>query len=752
MACLQGLVKPPEQWTARGVPLTAMLAIERRKGKDKPVIRKALVDLQGAPFSAFKARRSAWRMRASFATPGPVQYEGACADMVTATLRLEQGVAAPEEAVAALTAQRARTPPNLPALLTNDAGIRVVRGGVPSARADELFIRSALPHTYGLPRIELVAEGSPRAREGSPLVVKPNMAIGVVFCGRQCPGAHNVVAGLAHFLSSRAGPKSKLWGFVNGTAGLFGGDAKELTAKDIAPYLNGGGMHLLGRTSDVIRSPKEHEQAVAACVKFKLDGLVLVGGPVSNSDTALLAEHFASNSVPTRVIGVPATIDGDLYGNNGLEASIGFDTACRVYASLVGNLATDAASARKYWYFIRMMGRSPSHITLECANLTQPNVALIGEEVEARRMTLADVVAELADAVEARAQQGKQFGVVLIPEGLIEFIPQVNALLKEISTARRLLKSAPGSKPPSGFRSPALQEVDARERDVKLVDALAPWAQALLNSMPMFIRRQLLLDSQASDDKAQLSQIETERLLADLVRIELNRRRSAGGAINTQFSPVCFYLGYQARSSMPSEFDADLAMSLGNGAAALVAANASGYMATAHCLANPMAEWRLAGIPLYSMMCADRRSGEAVAVIRPSTVDLHSPSFRRFALIRERLKLAEVRTWPPPELNCPGRLLSALAPVSLSLSLRRSSTATPARCNSSARSPAAPRPVVCSLTMPAAQATSPRPSTYAASSPPRAGRAAPRAYSRPSSPGYVRRRRRCKCSTSATLA
>jgi len=423
---------------------------------------------------------------------------------------------------------------------------------------------------------------------------------------------------------------------VGGTAGLYKGEATKLTLADVAPFLNSGGMQLLGRTSDVIRTAEQMRLAHDACVKYALDGLVLVGGPVSNSDTALLAEYFAANGMSTRVIGVPATIDGDLF-NNGVEASIGFDTASRVYASLIGNLATDAASARKYWYFVRMMGRSPSHMTLECANLSQPNIALIGEEVEAKRMTLAEVVSDLADAVELRAREGRYFGIVLIPEGLLEFIPQVNALLKEVAAARRALSSVKKA-----------QSTDA------IVGTLSPWAAALLNSLPLFIRRQMLLEAQASDDKAQFSQIETERLLAELVRVELQRRRQLAqltaewNVPDAKFAPVCFYLGYQARSSMPSDFDSHLAMALGNCAAALVAANASGYMATAHCLAEPTSEWRLAGLPLFAMMSADRRAGVAVAAIRPSTVDLSSAAFRRFALVRERLKLADAYTNPGP--------------------------------------------------------------------------------------------------------
>ena len=653
MACLQRLTLPPEQWTAKGVPLTCMLAVERRKGKDKPVIRKALVELDGKPFAALCERRDAWRLRETFASPGPVQYEGACANAVTMTLRLEQGVGAAEDRVAPLTAARALTPPELPSVLRSSlaAGLRVVRGATPSARADELFVQGQLPKSYGKPRLEIVS-GETQPGAGEPLAIKPSMRLGVVFCGRQCPGAHNVVAGLSAFLSQRAGPAAKLYGFVDGTKGLFKGNAKELTLADVAKHLNSGGMHMLGRSADVIRSDEQLAQAAATCAALRLDGLVLVGGPVSNSDTALLAEHFERVGSPTSVVGVPATIDGDLYSNDGLEASIGFDTACRVYAGLVGNLAKDAASACKYWYFVRMMGRSPSHITLECANLTQPNVALIGEEIEAKRLTLAEVVGELADVVEARAKEGKHFGVVLIPEGLIEFIPQVNALLKEIATARRV--KLPALKQQASSARPATPSSIAAQTAVAIETALTPWAKALLDSMPSFIRRQLLLESQASDDKAQLNQIETERLLAELVRVELNRRRAEAQmsaewcAPDAKFSPVCFYLGYQARSSMPSQFDANLAFALGNGAAALVASGATAYMATAHCLAAPTADWRLAGVPLYSLMSADRRAGNAVAVIRPSQVDLHGASFRRFALIRPIVQAEERYCNPGP--------------------------------------------------------------------------------------------------------
>ena len=642
LATLRGLTGPPEEWAPRGVPLTSLLAAERRRGRDVPLIHKAAVDLEGAPFRTLVSRRGGWRLARSFASPGPVQFDGPLADEISVCLRLERGEEVPEAAVAPLAAARLAAPPSLPSLLEGDAALAVVAGAVPHAAADELFVAQQLPTTAGQPRLEIVS-GRLAVRHATPLPLlgEAPLVIGVVFCGRQCPGAHNVAVGLTHFLQRRGGEGAKLLGFLDGTRGLFGGRAVELGADEVAPYLNGGGMDLLGRSADVIRTAEHYELAEATCRRCGLSGLVLVGGPVSNSDTALLAEHFKQRGVPTRVIGVPATIDGDLYCNS-IEASIGFDTATRVYASLVGNLATDAASARKHWYFIRMMGRTPSHLTLGCANLTQPNIALVGEELEARRMTLCDIVGELADAVEARASEGKHFGVVLIPEGLIEYVPQVNALLSEISAALKYRQRMGDT------------STDRYKVYTAILPLLTPPSAALLASLPPYIRRQLMLERQASDDKAQLSQIETERLLAELVRVELRKRRAAATAAaewaapDARFAPVCFYLGYQARSSMPSTFDANLGYALGHAAGALVGAGATAYMASAHCLTSPPSEWRLCGVPLFSLMSADRRAGVAVAVIRPAQVSLASPTFRRWSAVRERLVMADLYCNPGP--------------------------------------------------------------------------------------------------------
>lgn len=667
MACLKGLSLPASHWRPLGVPLTAMMRMERRRGQRKSVIRKALVDTaacsrRGAPFQAFAAQRHEWKRRARFSQPGPLQLWGPLADSISLTLRHESGESdaplvpnSPEDAPS-LRCERRASPPSLPAAFESSA-LCLIAGETPTAAADDAFVAAALPHSYGRPRLELVAaeaHGDAPAGGAGSLAIRaaPGLTIGICFCGRQCPGAHNVIAGVARFLRERVpGSAARLLGFVGGTKGLFSGQAHQLDDEQVEAYLNSGGMQLLGRTSDVIRGPAHLAQVEATCRSLAIDGLVLVGGAVSNSDTALLAEHFVSQGVRTAVVGVPASIDGDLLGSR-LEASLGFDTACRVYASIVGNLAADAASARKYWYFVRIMGRSPSHITLQVANLTNPNLALMGEEIETRRMSLAAIVSAIADGVEGRAKEGKHYGVVLIPEGLVEYIPEMNALLREIAAVQRAAHGGAAAGRAAG--EPTEPKLTTRLGLEALSRQLTPWSAALLASMPPFIRRQLQLESQASDHKAQLSQIETERLLADMVRYELQRRREAASltaewcAPDARFDPVCFYLGYQARSSMPSRFDCDLGNTLGFGAAALAAAGATAYMATAHCLVGPASRWRVCGTPLYSLLSAENRAGAAVPAIRPSRVDLRGACFARFSAARRENLMGDHFVNPGP--------------------------------------------------------------------------------------------------------
>ena len=358
--------------------------------------------------------------------------------------------------------------------------------------------------------------------------------------------------------------------------GLFGQQCVELTAASLANYRNQGGYHLLGRSVDRVRSARDQEAALAACSALRLDGLVVVGGTYSNTDAAHLAEFFAARGSTCRVVGVPVTIDGDVH-NNFVETTVGFDTATKVYAQLVGNMATDGNSAKKYWYFVKLMGRSVSRIALEVALQTHPNAVVLGEDIEARKMTLIDLVRETADAVCARAAQGKNFGIVLCPEGVISYIPELRTLIGE------------------------LNQLVADGVDVAAMPArLTPWSQALLQYLPALIRQQLFLERESSG-AVQLSQISTERLLAELVGDELARRRAAG-KYNGKYAAICSSFGYQARCSLPSNFDCAYAAALGATAAALVAGGHGGYMATCRNLAGATEAWEPVGVPLTSMM------------------------------------------------------------------------------------------------------------------------------------------------------
>lgn len=344
-------------------------------------------------------------------------------------------------------------------------------------------------------------------------------------------------------------------------------------------------------------------------------------------DAGLLAEDLLKLGVQTKVIGLPGTIDGDLKSDY-LEASIGYDTACRVYASMVGHLQTDAASAAKYYYFIRVMGREASQIVLECGMETQPNMVLVGEEIEASRKTLNDVVNDLADMVEDRFAAGKNFGVILIPEGLMTYIPELNSLLKEVS---------------------AVYASGCSRKDVP--GKLSSWASAMLQSLPESIRDEMLLEPENSTGAAQLNQIETERLLGELVGAEMKKRKSkTENAYNGSFSPVCFYLGYQARSSMPSNFDCLLSYSLGCTAGALVAADkiTTGYMVTMSGLTGPPSSWRPGAVSISSLLTMGRRAGKSVAILPPAPIDLGSSAFNKFSTEREKWRIEDCYRNPGP--------------------------------------------------------------------------------------------------------
>nr|TKW32517.1 hypothetical protein SEVIR_2G172700v2 [Setaria viridis] len=409
-------------------------------------------------------------------------------------------------------------------------------------------------------------------------------------------------------------PHNVLLGFIGGTEGLFAKKMLEITDDVLSSYKNQGGFDLLGRTVDQIRTTEQVNAAMSTCCDLSLDGLIIIGGVTSNSDAAQLAETFAKHNCNTKVIGVPVTLSGDLK-NQFVETTVGFDTVCKVNSQLISNVCLDAVSAGKYYYFVRLMGGKASHVAFECALQSHPNMVILGEEVALSKLTLMEIINKICDGVEARAARGKYHGVLLIPEGLIESIPEMYALIQEINNL--YINNVPEDEIPS---------------------QLSPWAAALFKFLPSFIRRELVLH-QESDNSAQLSQIDTEQLLAHLVEAEMNRRTKEGNYKGRKFSSVCHFFGSQARGSLPSNFDCNYAYVLGHICVQILATGLNGYMATITNLKDSTNKWRCAAVPLTAMMSVRRhlRGPGAVPigrpVIHPSPIDLKAESY---AVLREK--------------------------------------------------------------------------------------------------------------------
>ncbi|KGN55545.1 pyrophosphate--fructose 6-phosphate 1-phosphotransferase subunit alpha [Cucumis sativus] len=497
--------------------------------------------------------------------------------------------------------------PDLPPCLQGTA-VRVEFGDGTTAvdPADAPTVSRAFPHTYGQ-RLAHFLRATAKVPDAQIITEHPAIRVGVVFCGRQSPGGHNVIWGLHDALKVH-NPNSILFGFLGGSEGLFSQKTLEITDDILTTYKNQGGYDLLGRTKDQIRTKEQVNAALKTCLDLKLDGLVIIGGVTSNTDAAQLAETFAEAKCPTKVVGVPVTLNGDLK-NQFVETNVGFDTICKVNSQLISNVCTDALSAEKYYYFIRLMGRKASHVALECTLQSHPNLVILGEEVAASKLTLFDLTTQICDAVQARAQQDKYHGVILLPEGLIESIPEIYALLKEIHSL---------------LRQGVLVD--------KISSQLSPWASALFEFLPPFIRKQLLLHPE-SDDSAQLSQIETEKLLAHLVEAEISKRLKEGTYKGKKFNAICHFFGYQARGSLPSKFDCDYAFVLGHVCYHILAAGLNGYMATLTNLKNPVNKWRCGAAPIAAMMTVKRwaqnpgSSSIGKPAIHPATVDLKGKAY-----------------------------------------------------------------------------------------------------------------------------
>jgi pyrophosphate--fructose-6-phosphate 1-phosphotransferase len=526
--------------------------------------------------------------------------------------------------------------PVLPKALENCSALKAEPIGAPQPRQPE--IKSLFPNTASFPTLHFKPH-----RVGQPAHMP--LKVGVVLSGGQAPGGHNVIAGLFDALK-KFNPDSHLFGFLNGPSGIVENKWIEIDEVLLSSYRNQGGFDIIGSGRTKIETPEQFRAAETTVNSFPLDGLVIIGGDDSNTNAALLAEHFIGRDCKTTVVGVPKTIDGDLK-NEDIEISFGFDTACKTFCEIIGNIMRDTLSAKKYYYFIKLMGRSASHIALECALQTHPNLALIGEELAANQTTLREVTREISDLICSRANQKKDYGVILIPEGVVEFIPEFKALIGELNAL--LAPDQPHGK--------VLDEMAAREQKAAYVSRfLSPASQECFRQIPLEIQAQLLIDRDPHGN-VQVSKIETERLLIEMVKAELKERKKAG-AYTGKFSAQPLFCGYEGRSCLPSNFDSQYCYALGHVAALLIDSKASGYISCVKNLSQPVQEWQLAGIPLTSMMTTETRAGKVKPVIEKALVNLEGEPFVSFKKERKRWALEDdyicpgpIQFFGPPELT-----------------------------------------------------------------------------------------------------
>ena len=526
------------------------------------------------------------------------------------------------ESLSALQQARYQYIPAIPALIRMDAS----RIQQESIRADapppDEAIRAHYPHTYTTTALTF--------REGANPTAHARRRCGVLLSGGQAPGGHNVIAGLYDGLTS-ANVQSALYGFIGGPGGFLRGEAQLLTSARIDRYRNTGGFDIIGSDRTKIEREEQLTAAVRTVQNLQLDSLVVIGGDDSNTNAALLAERFAAERLGVQVIGVPKTIDGDLK-NGYIEASFGFDTATKVYAGLIGDVARDTRSSGKYWNFIKLMGRSASHIALECALQTHPNVCLIGEEIAAKRLPLKRVIYDICRVIADRADRGEDYGVVLIPEGIVEFIPETAQLIHELNLCWRDYEAV----------FSALTTLELKKR--WLSARLTPAAFATLVQLPPEIAEQFL-GLRDPHGNILVSQIETEKLFITMIADSLHGMKGAG-SYRGSFRPLAQFYGYEGRSVAPSNFDANYCYTLGRTAFLLIAAGVTGYLACVQNLAAPAAEWSAGGVPLTALMQREERKGTPVPVIAKTLVDLSGAPFRAFAAARERWALHTDYVYP----------------------------------------------------------------------------------------------------------
>ena len=521
-------------------------------------------------------------------------------------------------AKSALQQARAAYSPKLPVALQ---GAVAIKEGNPTQSVDnQEEIKALFPNTYGMPLIEFVpAEKANDAK----------MNVGVILSGGQAPGGHNVITGLFDQIK-KLNPENKLYGFILGPGGLVDHNYMEITAEYIDDYRNTGGFDMIGSGRTKLEKTEQFDKGLEIIKELDIKAVVIIGGDDSNTNACVLAEYYAQKNTGVQVIGCPKTIDGDLK-NDQIETSFGFDTACKTYSELIGNIERDCNSSRKYWHFIKLMGRSASHIALECALQTQPNICLISEEVEAKNMSLDDVVEYIAKAVVARAEQGNNYGSVLIPEGLIEFIPAIKRLIAELNDI---------------LATEEAQQVTRTEQVDFVKRHLSKENLAVFNSLPTAVARQLALDRDPHGN-VQVSLIETEKLLSQMVGDKLQDWKREG-KYNGKFAALHHFFGYEGRCAAPSNFDADYCYALGTSAAQLIANGKTGYMAIVKNTTKPTDQWIAGGVPITMMMNREKRNGEMKPVIRKALVELDGAPFKKFAAQREKWAVTTSYVYPGP--------------------------------------------------------------------------------------------------------
>lgn len=518
------------------------------------------------------------------------------------------------EKLSPLQIERLKYQPKLPSSLAEGINsLEMTEGSATQSVRDQEQIQELFKNTYGKPVVTF--KHSTMSKEAG------IRNVGVILSGGQAPGGHNVIAGLYDALK-QANSANKLYGFLGGPSGIIDGKYVEFDDKFIDAYRNTGGFDIIGSGRTKLETEEQFEKSLAVCKKLNISAVVIIGGDDSNTNAALLAEWFVKHNAGIQVIGCPKTIDGDLK-NDQIEISFGFDTATKTYAELIGNIERDANSAKKYWHFVKIMGRSASHVALEAALQTQPNITLISEEVEEKKMSLESIINYMCDIIVKRADMGKNFGIAVIPEGLIEFIPEMKSMIANLNDIMASLEND------SAF----VNATTIRDKFDIVENRLEANNAKVYASLPVLIKGQLLADRDPHGN-VQVSKIETEKLLIEMISTRLEELKSQGEFIG-KFNAQSHFFGYEGRCAFPSNFDADYCYSLGFNAFALISFGLTGYLSSVRNLTAPASEWVAGGIPLTMMMNMEKRHGEMKPVIQKALVKLDGPVFKQLEDNRE---------------------------------------------------------------------------------------------------------------------